>query len=563
STTTVNTPGTYTVSVQQVQNPGARLCPASLSIPITSSGGIGIMSGNATICNDGTATTPVNVALTGTPPWSITYAIDGVNQTPITGIMSSPYTISGTAPHTYSLVAVKDNTPCNGNASGSAVIKGYPELPVGHDNTFAAPASTTLSVDNDGGTYQWYNSGGTLLYTGTTFTTPVLASTTVYYVKNSSITTVVNKSVAFLNNTQYGTGGNNTPTNLTVHQDLWLKFTANSSFTFNSVNVDVTITATPQLAGTQVVVYIDDLTNAALSTSYVKSVSGFALGTQSILVPFGGYSIIAGHQYQISYDAMTGSLKGNMYYDFVGARGGWTTAPAVITKDPEVTITVPNQGWYPGIFNWQITEGDPASSCGKTPVTAYATLPVSLLYFRAYLKEHGTALLQWSTASEENNDYFTLQRSADGVQFTDIVRIKGAGNSSNVNTYTYTDDHALSGISYYRIKQTDFDGKYTYSNIAKIDDSAWSTFTMNLSPNPSTSGNSVFLDLFGVTTNSKVPVAIYDMLGRLIYSSVLISTESGTIHEDLGDLTYLSHGTYIVSVAPSGMNEYKQKLMIY
>ena len=189
--------------------------------------------------------------------------------------------------------------------------------------------------------------------------------------------------------------------------------------------------------------------------------------------------------------------------------------------------------------------------------------PIRLLYFRVFLKAPGNALLQWSTASEENNDYFTLQRSVDGIHFTDIAEQDGAGTTNSVTNYSYIDAHALSGISYYRVKQTDFDGKYSFSNIAKIDDYSLQFFSLNLSPNPATSGSSIFLDLLGADANEKIPVSIYDMLGRLIYSTLIMSNESGSIHEDLGSLIYLSQGTYIISVAPAHQTEYKRKILIY
>lgn len=566
STANITGPGTYTINTQQ--NQAGALCPGTLTFNITSTGATGVMTGGATICDDGTSTTPLTVTLTGTPPYSITYSIDGVNQPAITGIASSPYVINAMAPHTYALTAVSDASACsNGSESGSAQVKAYPSLPVGHDNTFSAPASTSLSVDNAGGTYEWYTaaSGGSLVYTGTNYTTPVLPATTTYYVKNAAITPTTNKSVGYLNNTQYGTGGNNTAVDNTglPKAVLWLNFKPNSTFTLNSVNVDFNVTASPQVAGSQITVYIDDLTNGALSRSITVPITGLPIGSpQSVLVNV-AHNVIATHNYRISYEG-AGSIKGIMYWDFVGPRGPWgANPPATITKDPELSITTSGQGWYPGIFNWQITVTNPAASCGRTPVTAYASLPVRLLYFRALLKAPGTAALSWSTASEENNDYFTLQRSVDGIHFTDIAEIDGAGTSNIVNNYNHIDEQALSGISYYRVKQTDWDGKYTFSNMAKIDDTSLKTFSLNLSPNPSTSGSSVFLDLFGAEANSKIPVAIYDMLGRLIYSNVLTSDEAGSVHEDLAGLVYLSQGTYIISVAPTNKTEYKQKVMIY
>ncbi|MBC7486608.1 MAG: T9SS type A sorting domain-containing protein [Cytophagaceae bacterium] len=566
SSATITGPGAYTINTQQ--NQAGALCPGTLTFNITSTGATGVMTGGATICDDGTSTTPLNVALSGTSPFSITYSIDGVNQPAITGIATSPYVINAAAPHLYALTAVSDASACsNGSKSGTAQVKAYPSLPVGHDNTFSAPGSTSLSVDNAGGTYEWYTAatGGAPVFTGTNYTTPVLPATTTYYVKNAAITPTTNKSVGYLNNTQYGTGGNNTGIDNTglPKAVLWLDFKPNSTFTLNTVNVDFNVAVAPQVAGSQITVYIDDLTNGALSRSISVPITGYSVGSpQSVLVNV-AHSVIATHNYRISYEG-AGSVKGIMYWDFVGPRGPWgTNPPATITKDPELNITTSGQGWYPGIFNWQITVTNPASSCGRTPVTAYASLPVRLLYFRALLKAPGIAALSWSTASEENNDYFTLQRSVDGIHFIDVAEIDGAGTSNTVNNYNYIDEQALSGISYYRVKQTDWDGKYTFSNMAKIDDTSLKTFSLNLSPNPSTSGSSIFLDLLGAEANSKIPIAIYDMLGRLIYSNVLTSDEAGSVHEDLGSLVYLSQGTYIISVAPANKTEYKQKVMIY
>lgn len=76
-----------------------------------------------------------------------------------------------------------------------------------------------------------------------------------------------------------------------------------------------------------------------------------------------------------------------------------------------------------------------------------------------------TVLLEWTTASEENNDYFTIERSIDGMQWNSIGRINGAGTSSSTHTYSLEDTKPVAGISYYRLKQTDFNGKSSYSSV--------------------------------------------------------------------------------------------------
>lgn len=94
-------------------------------------------------------------------------------------------------------------------------------------------------------------------------------------------------------------------------------------------------------------------------------------------------------------------------------------------------------------------------------------LPVTFAEFSVKASK-SASYLNFSTASETNNEYFTIERSADGRNFDAIGHIEGAGNSNQLLYYTFTDENPLSGISYYRIAQTDFDGKYSYSDIRSV-----------------------------------------------------------------------------------------------
>jgi hypothetical protein len=116
-----------------------------------------------------------------------------------------------------------------------------------------------------------------------------------------------------------------------------------------------------------------------------------------------------------------------------------------------------------------------ASTTKDTP------LPIELTTFTA--KQKGSrVLLNWKTATETNNDYFTIERSADGYQFDAIASIEGAGNSSTANNYEIIDDSPFNGINYYRLKQTDYDGKYSYSNTVFVN--MKNTSEIRISPNP-------------------------------------------------------------------------------
>lgn len=94
-------------------------------------------------------------------------------------------------------------------------------------------------------------------------------------------------------------------------------------------------------------------------------------------------------------------------------------------------------------------------------------LPVELTAFTGVL-EAEVVYLNWSTASEANNAYFTLERSTNAVDFSEIATLKAAGNSASIRNYAYADMHPETGMNYYRLKQTDLDGNYTYSSMLAV-----------------------------------------------------------------------------------------------
>lgn len=98
---------------------------------------------------------------------------------------------------------------------------------------------------------------------------------------------------------------------------------------------------------------------------------------------------------------------------------------------------------------------------GETTIDELQNLPVELLSFELEAAEAGV-VAKWATASESNNSYFDVERSADGIEWKSLGKVEGAGNSIEKLNYTFTDQTPLSGVSYYRLKQVDFDGKFEY-----------------------------------------------------------------------------------------------------
>lgn len=121
-------------------------------------------------------------------------------------------------------------------------------------------------------------------------------------------------------------------------------------------------------------------------------------------------------------------------------------------------------------------------------------LPIELINFTADAQGEGSVLLRWQTASETNNDYFTIERSKDGSIWHELCEIEGAGNSSVLLSYESVDRFPYSGYSYYRLKQTDYDGQFSYSMIRVVQIEDFQSNEMKVFPNPASDELTVILD---------------------------------------------------------------------
>lgn len=166
-------------------------------------------------------------------------------------------------------------------------------------------------------------------------------------------------------------------------------------------------------------------------------------------------------------------------------------------------------------------------------------LPVSLIYFTADWSGDNV-ILNWETASESNNDYFLIERSNNGVEFEEIGSIKGIGNSSIVNSYSFIDYSPLNGKSYYRLKQVDFNEKYVFSNIVSIFKKESDKLSV------SSNYNSEYGISFIINNPSKqlINLRILDMSGKIVYldklnfrsENVILNIENGTINAGVYNL---------------------------
>ncbi len=149
-------------------------------------------------------------------------------------------------------------------------------------------------------------------------------------------------------------------------------------------------------------------------------------------------------------------------------------------------------------------------------------LPVELLYFKAE-KLTESVLLQWSTASETNNDYFTVERSDDGINFSNLATVRAAEPSAQQRNYEIKDPAPLSGLNYYRLKQTDKDGKSSYSAIKIVDWEGQSVTRVTISPLPVKSTATVsFLAKTGINK-----LVVYNAQGAAVQTYTINRTANG------------------------------------
>jgi len=191
-----------------------------------------------------------------------------------------------------------------------------------------------------------------------------------------------------------------------------------------------------------------------------------------------------------------------------------------------------------------------AGSTAASGVHAFGTsasdpggpLPIILLQFDAKLKNQNVEV-NWTTVSELNNDYFTIEKSIDGIEWITAYKTKGAGNSTSPLKYFFTDLSPFQGTSYYRLKQTDYDGTATVSNVVAV--RMKKLFELTVYPNPSRGYVIVSRpeEAYNDETLHGLKFTITNLMGQSI--GIPFSEIDGEIHLDL---TAFKKGIYLLEI---------------
>lgn len=175
------------------------------------------------------------------------------------------------------------------------------------------------------------------------------------------------------------------------------------------------------------------------------------------------------------------------------------------------------------------------------------TLPIELISFSATTETKGKVVVTWQTASEQNNNFFTIERSSDGLHYDSIGFTQGSGTTSIITKYSYNDNYPPAGVVYYRLKQTDYDGTSKTFNPVAVTVAQREHRSIAVYPNP----------LRSSTLNVNVPdpdegvIEVLSAEGNLVLSRAV--HESGNVTLEFNP--ELQNGVYYVKYRSAASTE--------
>ncbi len=244
-------------------------------------------------------------------------------------------------------------------------------------------------------------------------------------------------------------------------------------------------------------------------------------------------NVAATGTYDLNFRIASGAAGGRLRVEMDGVditgpvnipvTGGWANWQNVVST---------NKSMNAGVHIMRVYVENAGFNINYININTNSVLPISLIDFNAK-NNTGNTTLVWSTGAEKNNDYFSIERSQDLNEWSLVANVKSVGNSSAIQHYSYVDPVSAYGKIYYRLKQTDLDGKYSYSEIVSIENNA----DLKISPNPFS--DKVSIDL----PNGMKEVLVYDLLGNMIEK---ISTTNGNNTVTIGE--NYSKGIYLLKL---------------
>lgn len=571
---------------------------------ITSTGTITVTNGTYTSDGAGGAYSYNNISVGASGSWVATSAYDPT----INGNLENNGTFTGCSSATgcnYTL------TSATGTISGSSAMNSMSDFIINdgasYTNTNTGGLNITDRLATTSGTGTFVNGlNGVMSYGGSTGNFSITNFTasanpnTVSYNRTSGNQLIEPTTDGFYHN-------------LTINKADGVDVTTNTVFTINGV---LTLTAGDFIMGNQNLIMADGATiSGGSATSYIQdsgtgelrqlySAAGatlsFPIGDADDYSPINSFTITSatfGASPFLDF-SITDADHPNRDTDNTGAGGDddgtaavayisryWTVSSSDISGprfdatytyvDADVTGTEASMVGTiyrtpPGeaFLDWQVggTVNPISNTISISNIDAFGDLyamdnttdrlPIVLVSFEVQITE-STVELEWVTASEENNDFYTIERSTNGQNFIPIEIVEGAGNSEQLITYRFTDNSPLSGRSFYRLKQTDFNGQFEYSEIRSVFfEGKESGFDFVVYPNPVTSGQEWRLRFTEGKPTDFLQVLILDASGKSSKTDY-VRTENELVINSRN----LRKGIYLIHVS-DGNKRISKKLII-
>ena len=493
----------------------------------------------------------------------------GASITSGTGIYTfagSSKTISGTVSNAiFNNINITGSYTNTANITSGTTLSGAGIFVNGINGTLKIAGSLTIS------TYDFTTNPNTVIYPANTITAVNFYNLSI---DNSGGTTLLNNNILVNNVLDFISVGNlnlqghnltiqnwnngDIPNNLTTDKTIVLN---NGSVIINGVDVGETaifpVSITSALSD---YARIDIMNNDPVNTTF--SVVGLCpnVYTDGTCSGSSGGEQIVENGINLTYFINSSSTNADVTYY-------WHTSKELLNFDRSDCVL----NHYDAVNGWE-QKGIPGAANLYSSNIYYKTgtfssfspggvgpgnheLPIELLSFEAK-QELDAVNLIWKTASETNNDFYTIEKSSDGIHFYEFQTLKGAGNSNSVNQYNLKDENPYTGIIYYRLKQTDFDGKSEYSNTISLSfEKQIETFVF---PNPST--GKVFNVTFENSKSSFINIQLTRIDGTIVFNKKYEITD-GLITIQIVPDTYVSSGMYILK-GISNDAEFNQTILV-
>ena len=284
-----------------------------------------------------------------------------------------------------------------------------------------------------------------------------------------------------------------------------------------------------QISGSNYIVTLQVLSSSPFglgSSNFVFDYNNVALGTPTVV----NHQIDISTIYRINGSGITTPLTNRVSYNIeLRNETAGTLIPTSGLSLVTLSFPINNSSLSTG-FVWssmtvvfdhdettQRLATNPSSSCFST---LNSPLPIILNTFSATQHSERSSRLNWSTSSEINSEYFGIERSTDGETWETLDRIAAAGNSFEELAYEFIDDRlpftrSKDQIFYYRLRLTDLDGTFKYSDIQGVNFSRVQNGIISIYPNPT--NDRINFDLSGVDLDAgNIDLSVFDMTGRLL-----------------------------------------------